>query len=162
MIDMIGCIPPWIRFNMIESYEDTCMNQVRLDQNKAMGIVSAMEQFNLDIMFMKELELIMEECKPSCTQIKVASKLTSYASGNWSGTYCQMHFNDIIKVQKEVASYDIFSLFVEIGSSLGLWIGLSAMGVFHLAISFIRKVGGTSQMFYLRDIAKTVVGANNV
>ena len=162
MIDMIGCIPPWITFNLVESEKDICINQVQLNQDKAMDIMSDIEQLNHDIKFLKEMELSSEECKPSCTQMKVASKMTSYKSGNWNGIYFTMLFNDIIKVHKEVTSYDIFSLFVEIGSSLGLWIGLSAIGIFHLAVTVIRKVGETNLMFSLRDIATTVVGDKNV
>ena len=149
IIDMIGCIPPWIKFNMDEIDQDICTNQVQLNSDKARDIVSVMEQLNHDIKFLKKLKLTSEECKPSCTQMKVASKMTSYASGNWSGYYFTMLFNDIIKVQKEVTSYDIFSLCVEIGSSLGLWIGLSAMGVFHLIVVEIKKVAGTNLTNFL-------------
>ena len=162
MIDIIGCIPPWIKFNMVEIDQDICTKQVQLTSNKAMDIVSIMEQFNHDVKFLKEMELVSEECKPPCTQMKVASKQTSYASGNWSGIYLNMLFNDIIKIHNEVTSYDIFSLCVEVGSSLGLWIGLSAMGVFHLTLTVIRKAKGTNQIFSLRDIATTVTGANKV
>ena len=33
-------------------------------------------------------------------------------------------------------AYDMFDLVVEVGSSLGLWIGLSAIGLFDLALQF--------------------------
>ena len=161
MNDMIGCIPPWIKFNMVEIDKDICTNQVNITSTQVMDIVSVMEQLNHDIKFLKELKLTSEECKPSCTQMKVASKMTSYVSGNWSGYYFTMLFNDIIKVQKEVTSYDIFSLCFEIGSSLGLWIGLSAMGVFHLIVVEIKKVAGTNLIFYLKDIATTLIGTKN-
>ena len=140
MIDMIGCIPPWLKFNKVEIDQDMCFNQVLLNQDKTLDIISVMEQLNHDIKFLKEMELVSEECKPSCTQMKVASKMTSCTSGNWSGIYLNMLFNDIIKIHKEVTSYDIFSLCVEIGSSLGLWIGLSAMGIFHLAVTVITRL----------------------
>ena len=151
MIDMIGCIPPWIKFNVVENDHDICTNQFQLTSDKAMDIVSVMEQLGNDIKFLKDMELTSEECKPSCTQIKVASKMRSYKSGNWTGNYFAMLFNDNLKVQKEVTSYDIFSLFVEIGSSLGLWIGLSAMGIFHLTVTVIQKVRGTNYMYVLSE-----------
>ena len=74
IIDMIGCIPPWIKFNMVEIDQDICTNQVQLNSDKASDIVSVMEQLNHDLKFMKEMELTSEECKPPCTQMKVASK----------------------------------------------------------------------------------------
>ena len=47
-----------------------------------------------------------------------------------------------VKVTKYVRSYGLFELVVDVGSSLGLWIGLSIVGVFDLvldAVITIRK-----------------------
>ena len=50
-----------------------------------------------------------------------------------------------VQVKEYHEAYDVFDLVVEVGSSLGLWIGLSALGVFDLLL----KAGA---------IAKTVLG----
>ena len=37
-------------------------------------------------------------------------------------------------------AYGFFDLVVEVGSSLGLWIGLSALGVFDLLFDFVALI----------------------
>ena len=38
---------------------------------------------------------------------------------------------------KDVYSYDLFDLVVDLGSALGLWLGLSALSIFDYTLSFI-------------------------
>ncbi len=42
--------------------------------------------------------------------------------------------------QEEVSSYDKFSLIVEIGSSLGLWLGLCVIALYDLAVDVLVKL----------------------
>ena len=44
----------------------------------------------------------------------------------------QINFLDTVKILEEESNYDELDLIVEIGSSLGLWIGLSALGILDL------------------------------
>ena len=39
-----------------------------------------------------------------------------------------------VTVEEEVSNYDEFSLIVEIGSCLGLWLGLCVSGIYDLLI----------------------------
>ncbi len=41
---------------------------------------------------------------------------------------------DIVKVFTDVYAYDMFSLVVDLGSALGLWLGLSALSIFDLIV----------------------------
>ena len=41
----------------------------------------------------------------------------------------------MIIVRKIVPAYDIAALLVEVGSCLGLWLGLSVMGVYEVLVS---------------------------
>ena len=43
---------------------------------------------------------------------------------------------DKIFVHTDVCAYDVFSLVVDLGSSIGLWLGLSAIGIFDYLIDF--------------------------
>ena len=45
-------------------------------------------------------------------------------------------FKEQVKVFTDVYAYGIFSLFVDLGSSLGLWLGLSALSVFASFVDF--------------------------
>ena len=40
----------------------------------------------------------------------------------------RLYFESTVKITKHIIAYGIFDLIVEIGSSLGLWIGPSALG----------------------------------
>ena len=51
---------------------------------------------------------------------------------DWSAIF--LHFKKTVTATRNMKAYGIFDLIVEIGSSLGLWIGLSALGVFDFAL----------------------------
>ena len=46
-------------------------------------------------------------------------------------------FDDSVKIMEEQSNYNEFDLMVEVGSSLGLWIGLSALGIFDLIFEVV-------------------------
>ena len=48
-----------------------------------------------------------------------------------------LHPQHEVKVFKDIYSYDAVNLVVDLGSALGLWLGLSALGIFDLIILFI-------------------------
>ena len=45
--------------------------------------------------------------------------------------------NNIV-ILKDVYSYDLFNLVVDLGSALGLWLGLSALSIFDNILEFLR------------------------
>ena len=51
---------------------------------------------------------------------------------DWSAIF--LNFMKTVTVTRNKKVYGIFYLIVEIGSCLGLWIGLSALGVFDFAL----------------------------
>ena len=48
-----------------------------------------------------------------------------------------LHPQHEVKVFKDIYSYDAVNLVVDLGSALGLWLGLSALGIFDYIILFI-------------------------
>ena len=46
--------------------------------------------------------------------------------------------------------YSEFDLIVEAGSSLGLWIGLSILGIFDFIIDILSKIPRVAKHFYLK------------
>ena len=53
--------------------------------------------------------------------------------------WLQVNIDDKVEIDVEQNNYDGFDLIVEIGSSLGLWVGLSMIGVFDISIGLIRR-----------------------
>ena len=51
-----------------------------------------------------------------------------------------LSFQKRVKVTTYLNAYGLFDLVVEAGSSLGLWIGLSALGVFELVLEVVDVV----------------------
>ena len=80
-----------------------------------------------------------ETCLPPCTFTSATAEEQPHAAHNLP--WVILYFKNIVKVQTTVLAYDFGSLLVEIGSSLGLWLGLSMVGVFDLITSAVEKLG---------------------
>ena len=88
---------------------------------------------------------ILASCLPSCLSlsfkltevIKLPHRLNNAAS--------EIRIIDKIKVYTDVYAFDIFSLVVDLGSSLGLWLGLSALSIFDNIIEFYKT---TKRKYY--------------
>ena len=79
-------------------------------------------------------KLFMPDCLHSCGFLTATSEKQQEMSSN--GRWVSIYFNDVVKVQTTVVAYDVGSLLVEVGSSLGLWLGLSAVGLFDIITAF--------------------------
>ena len=55
---------------------------------------------------------------------------------NWA----EFKFADVVTVETEINGYDSFRLIVEVGSSLGLWLGLCIIGIFDLVIKGVPRL----------------------
>ena len=70
-------------------------------------------------------------CLMPCVELQAHSTLTR-SKPDFVGYDIYLEFKKTVKVTKYQKAYGLFDLVVEVGSSLGLWIGLSALGVFDL------------------------------
>ena len=75
-----------------------------------------------------------ETCLPSCTSTSATAKEQLYVTSKERWVF--LFFNNRVEVQTTVLAYGVDSLLVEVGSSLGLWLGLSVVGVFDLISTF--------------------------
>ena len=71
-------------------------------------------------------------CRRPCVELRAKSMLRSRDAEEMQGVY--LNFQKMVTVIKNKKAYGVFDLVVDIGSSLGLWMGLSALGVFDLAL----------------------------
>ena len=79
-----------------------------------------------------------DACLSPCTILTAISEQQHKFS--YTDRVVSLHFNDIVQVQTTVLAYGFDSLLVEVGSSLGLWLGLSLVGVFNLLTAAVEKV----------------------
>ena len=54
--------------------------------------------------------------------------------GDFQTNFVNLNFDDSIEEEKIIPAYDLAALLVEVGSSLGLWLGLSVVGVFDILV----------------------------
>ena len=74
------------------------------------------------------------KCKKPCK--KMTNKITVISDTFLTGsrTYFKFRFKETVRVEKKVVVYTWFDFIVDVGSSLGLWLGLSALGITDLGI----------------------------
>ena len=72
-------------------------------------------------------------CKKMTNKITVISDI--YKPG--SDTHLKFRFKETVRVEKKIVVYTWFNFIIDVGSSLGLWLGLSALGIADLAINAI-------------------------
>ena len=77
-------------------------------------------------------------CLPPCQAMSISLERTLYLTKIINYGYINLQTNEVVAYIKDVYSYDIFDLLVDLGSSLGLWLGLSAVSVFDCIFALIR------------------------
>ena len=85
-----------------------------------------------------EIQLKTGGCLPPCTIISAHSKYLQTGTG-WKHNYIGLYFEEKVDVAHIVLVYGLGALLVEIGSCLGLWLGLSVVGVFDIIVIAIQK-----------------------
>ena len=70
--------------------------------------------------------------------MQLISKDTTY-----QGTMASIIFNEEVKVYEKVFNYSLFQFIIDVGSSIGLWLGLSALSIYDIilivqAIQFVK------------------------
>ena len=130
-----GC--PCAEFRPRDDHPNICKGRVLL----AMEHLPHYRQA-IDDIYRTRAFRIMEEskaCPQPCSQLQARAALKSVRYGTLevaiaSAMEISLHIKKTVKVTRYMKAYGIFDLVVEIGSSLGLWIGLSALGLLQLLI----------------------------
>ena len=73
-------------------------------------------------------------CPKPCIEVRIQCQKTYIESSYLDYSYMYVYFESSTKVTKHILAYGLFEMVVDIGSSLGLWIGLSALGIFDLLL----------------------------
>ena len=129
---VLDCVPPWMPLR----YHNVC-NKSIASLNK-----STLNEYYTDMtdFFVRRNVDMLNECKIPCRRTSMFVKNLYYKSNFPNSGKIHMQFNPIVEVNKEMYSYDEFALIVELGSALGLWIGLSALHCVDLLFTYPTKI----------------------
>ena len=123
----LGCNIPWIL------HKDNCQGLINSTYSKET------DKYLHNIIYYSiiALNLPSTSCKHPCVKLRVTSKyLNTIETVNGINSFI-LHFDRDIKVSESISQYNGFDLTVEVGSALGLWLGLSAIGLFDYIIGMI-------------------------
>ena len=133
----LGCVPPWMSTSnqCNGTYEDKFADKL---------IPNYWKTYINPPMSLRKLE-IENKCRKYCSStsatVQVREKI-DFVSGSFSEIF--IAFNQQVKEVDEVFNYGMFQFTVDVGSSLGLWLGLSILGLYDLwidAIDFFLNIG---------------------
>ncbi len=131
-----GCLPPWLPEKISSKF--LCEAKVKMPDSQTMKeIIYEMNKYLSGREF-----FVNKECKTPCVSMKIKLKQISRRT-NEAGSSVAFETAEEVVVTTDVFAYDIFNLIVDMGSALGLWLGLSALSIFDSIIwipgSFLRK-----------------------
>ncbi len=129
MHSIYGCLPPWVNKNKVS---EICEESLVVKSN-----TSYVETYIDDIIefLANGNPSFLDSCLPPCITNKISFETLS--SGQLKNSPKGMiRFNIVEKVTvlTDIYSYGGFSLIVDFGSLIGLWLGLSAISLLDLGV----------------------------
>ena len=118
-----NCLPPWISDSEGETCEEDKEIQLQDIQTIA-DMKNKMSKFNHGV-----ISTLNQTCLPPCLEMSLTLNKKYHLRTVTDRTTVQIKFLDQILVSTDVYSYDLFNLVVDLGSALGLWLGLSALSI---------------------------------
>ena len=96
---------------------------------------------NVSLKSWGNFEYKSDTCLQPCTLMSfLASKESAGTYHNDTTTELYLYFGETIEIEKIVLAYDATSLLVELGSCLGLWLGLSVVGMYDTCLILMGKI----------------------
>ena len=132
ILPSLGCMVPWM------SDVDACSQPIpRLAKHG--HILNWL--LNITIKAFGNIEYRSDTCLPPCNRMSFQARLASSGSLSYAGdNRLFLNFMETVEIRRIVLSYDATSLLVEVGSCLGLWLGLSVVGMFDVCTLMLVKL----------------------
>ena len=135
ILPVLGCMVPWMS-----------------DRDQCNGLIERLPKHEdlikwLDFVYAYAKPGFLENynsCPPPCSMLTATGKYlyTKEKKGN----KVKINFEEQVQVESVVLAYGFDDLLVEIGSSLGLWLGLSVVGVFDVLGPMVTKIRNVAKV----------------
>ena len=138
-LPLLGCMVPWLA---PPDYPGSCKGRVPITLDIRHKLYEFILLVTGKIKGLKRTEQF-QNCKKPCLEVRALSRRRSSETTTPLQARTVLSFQRRVKVTRYLRDYGLFDLVVEVGSSLGLWIGLSALGIFDLlqqALAATRKL----------------------
>ena len=125
---ILGCSVPWLS---APGDPESCREPIHLQGQKWVQPVDRV----IDEIRMSTIMSHSKTCLKPCLELRATSEIMSTEPlEEWNGRgKIVLNLKKKVKVTRHEKAFGLFELVVDAGSSLGLWIGLSALGIFDLA-----------------------------
>ncbi len=144
-LDVFECQPPWL------TTRNACTEMKWKKNSKSMfDILPDFELLLKDIILFDIIEMknfeAKKKCKRPCTEIRSLIR-PGFAQSSQGSISTTLMFDEIVIFTKDIVSYDFSNFLLDLGSSVGLWFGMSVLGltdlgvnVFSLAKKTLKKI----------------------
>ena len=130
-----GCLPPWISNDSLScEHHDSVPVKNETFLTETGSLVK-------NLIYGKDLN-VFQTCSKPCISMSVVMKRNLFKHNVLERAEIDFQVREDVVVFTEVITYDEFSLVVDLGSALGLWLGLSALSIFEFLYqmyNFIRS-----------------------
>ena len=135
----LGCMIPWMGG---KSQKHQCKGPVdRLSKHES--LIEWLQFLHENAM--TGFQYKSAACPIPCTLLIANGRYMRTIYGN-KANKVRIYISEKVDTRTVTLAYDLGSLLVEIGSSLGLWLGLSLVGLFDVLVSSVLKVKGVFQV----------------
>ena len=140
VVPTLGCMIPWM-----SELERCTGNVTRLpDYQQIEQWLSAVIQEAW-----RGVQYKSTRCPLPCNLI--TGKASYLLSGATTHNSFGLYLEDEVKVERIVLAYGFTDLLVEIGSCLGLWLGLSVVGIFDIAVTFVAYLQNSLYRYFKKS-----------
>ena len=136
LLPELGCVPPWLspksQCNRYFEYGSKFNNMFFLDS-------AVYENYSIPSMMYVQNKA-QKACKKPCLKTTIlVERKRKHLSNDYEHTV-DLLFNTDVSFKRKIVAYDMFNFVVDVGSSLGLWLGLSILNITDTLINFANKL----------------------
>ncbi len=146
LIEWYNCVPVWFRApyhqqmstsGHLFSPKNQCTLPIKLFFDKDRLKVITFQLWHLVI---NQDFKCMKDCLPPCMVMNIRPRLMTYRGNYKEGALLELVWMNQVTTQKATHSIEFFDLVVELGSALGLWLGLSAVSLLDYLVIYWHRV----------------------